>query len=208
MWLVDLKSNNAVRSLGGPEKATFCAMSQDGLWLATGTWKGDGVRIWKLPEADAPVDLPIHGSASVGFSPDGRWLVTGDTEAYRFWKMGVWELGKQISSGMSEHYGRMAFSAKRKTVMAIACQRDELKVIELKHLTELTAPDFDREAPLCFDPDGLMLVTSGETGTFFWQLDAVRAWLKEFDLDWEFLPDFESIRFPVVRRVVVPAQAR
>ena len=161
------------------------------------------MRVWSLPDAANPVDLPVHGSATVGFTPDHRWLVTGDTEAYRFWKTGSWQLDREVPSRMGELYGRMAFS-QRQTAFAIACNRDELKVLDPDTLDEMATPDFDREVPLCFDPYGMIMVTTGQSGTFFWKLDALRSGLAELGLDWKIKP-IPQVSFPVVRRVLLPA---
>jgi serine/threonine protein kinase/WD40 repeat protein len=207
VWLVDLKGGTKPRSLAGPSAVTYCAISPDGSWLAAGTWKGDGVRIWKLPEAAAPIDLPVSGSATVAFSPDLRWLVTGDTVAYRFWKTGTWEMERQIPAETGELIGKMAFSP-RLTALAIACRRAELKVLNPVTLEEMTSPDFDREAPLCFDPFGMIMVNSGQGGIFFWRLDAVRAHLVEMGLDWKPLPKFPVLTLTVVRRVILPREEK
>ncbi len=53
---------------------------------------------------------------------DVKRLVTGDTEAYRFWKTGTWELEREIPSEMGGRHGMMAYSP-RMTALIIACQR-------------------------------------------------------------------------------------
>ena len=152
------------------------------------------------------MDLPIRGSAKVAFSPDQRWLVTGDTVSYQFWRTGTWVHDQEnIPSAMGEHYGTMAFSS-RKTALAIACRRTEFKILHPITLEVRSSPDFDHEAPLCFDPSGSIMVTYGPTGgLFFWKTDTIRAHLLGLGLDWEDLPQFAPISYPVVRRVVVPA---
>jgi hypothetical protein len=121
---------------------------------------------------------------------------------------------------MGDSPGMLAFSPRR-TALAIACKRDELKVLQpfafgvpadlLREdlaLAEMASPDFDREAPLCFDPSGRLMVTTGRTGgLFFWRLDEVRSRLKgirlgEKNSDWEGLPDYPAQSFERVRAVV------
>ena len=169
VWLVDLKNHSAPTRLAALPGTAYCALSRDGRWVAAGTRNGDGVRVWQMGENVAPVDLPIHGSAKVTFSPDGKWFVTGDTEAYRFWEPGSWKLMREIPSQMGDSSGLMAFSP-RMTALIIACRRAELKVLDPFTLEELSAPDFDRESPLCFDPYGSVMVTTGQSGgLFFWR---------------------------------------
>jgi hypothetical protein len=207
IWWVDLQHGTPPRRLGGPPGMAYCAISRDGHWLAAGTLQGNGVRIWSLRDAAAPADLPIRGSAKVAFSPNNKRLVTGDTEAYRFWITGTWQLEREIHSEMGESHGMMAFSP-RMTALAIACSRQELKFLNPFTLKEVSNPDFDSESPLCFDPSGRLLITTGQAGgIFFWRLDEVRARLVEMDIDWKQMPEFPQQTFPVVRRVVLPAAA-
>jgi WD40 repeat protein len=205
MWLVDLKNRAAPRRLAAPRGVASCTLSPDGRWLAAGTVRGDGVRIWELGAETVPVDLPVRGSAKVVFSPDGKWLVTGDTEAYRFWEPGTWDLKREIPSQMGNSSGLMAYSP-RMTALIIACRGAELKVLNPFTLEELSAPDFDRESPLCFDPYGRVMITTGQSGgLFFWKLDAVRSRLVEIELDWNHMPPFPVLELPVVKRVVLSA---
>jgi WD40 repeat protein len=203
IWLLDRKGTVPPRRLEAPAGVANCAVSADGEWIAAGTSKGNGVRVWQTRDPSAPVDLPIHGHARVAFSLDGRWLVTGDTEAYRFWKIGSWELDRKIPSQMGEFNGVMSFSP-RMTVLIIACRRAELKVLNSLTLEELARPDFDRESPLCFDPSGMMMVTTGPSGgVFFWKLDNIRSRLNDLGLDWDW-KDFPRLELPVVRRIALP----
>ena len=82
----------------------------------------------------------------------------------------------------------------------------ELKILNPFTLEEMSNPDFDHEAPLCFDPSGSIMVTYGPTGgLFFWKTDTLREKLVEMGLDWKKLPQFDPIAYPAVRRVIVPA---
>jgi WD40 repeat protein len=162
-----------------------------------------------LPDAVAFKDLPlIRGSTRVAFSPDNKRLVTGDTEAYRFWKTGTWDLEREIPSAMGGRHGMMAYSP-RMTALMIACRGAELKVLNPLTLEEESSPDFDQESPLCFDPSGRLMITTGQSGgIFFWKLDEVRAHLDGMGLDWKHMPAFpKELPPPVVSRVVVAAAA-
>ena len=69
--------------------------------LVTGTWKGPEVVVWDVgsgkPVRTLPTVKATTGTASVAFSPDGKWLVTGGPGNYRFWSVGSWERGLVIS---------------------------------------------------------------------------------------------------------------
>jgi serine/threonine protein kinase/WD40 repeat protein len=212
VWTIDLLDNLRPAQIGQLPNAAFCSLSGDGRWLAAGTWKGSGVRVWSLENRDSPpIDLPAPGAATVAFAPDDRWLVTGDTEAYRFWNPVSWQCEHVVpNGGMGESYGRMAFSP-RTTVAAVACRKAEFKLLLLLGKPqELTAPDFDREAPLCFDPTGMLMVNTGLTGVFFWKVDTIRSELARLGLDFEELKDhpFPALSLPVVRRILVTPGSR
>ena len=79
---------------------------------------------------------------------------------------------------------------------------------------EFSSLDFDQETPLCFDPDGTMMITSERSGgIFFWKLDVVRAhlfqqgleWQLPQGLDWNGMPRFDPIEIQLVKRVILPA---
>ena len=218
LWTIDLLDGFRAVQVGNLPNAAFCSMSSDGRWLAAGTWKGTGVRVWSLQDPSrAPVDLTVSGSASVAFAPGDRWLVTGDTEAYRFWDTAAWKCAHTVpTGGMGESYGRMAFSP-RTTVAAIACKREKFRMLLLGNLQELTAPEFDREVPLCFDPTGMIMVNAGHAGLFFWKLNTIRTELlrlhadrdPDMNLDFDELkqlpfPSIPEDKFPVVRRIILP----
>ena len=217
MWLIDLKHGGEPRRLDAPHGVHYCAFSHDGEWLAAGTLNGNGVRIWSVGDTSNTTDLPIRGSARVAFSYDEkrqvRKLVTGDSQAYRFWETGSWEAKGSIDSEMGDSCGVMAFSP-RETVLILACRGAELKVYDPSGAMEFSSPDFDREIPLCFDPDGRIMITTGQSGgIFFWKLDEVRAHLLQQGLDWHLprpgldwaeMPQYDSREFQIVKRVVLP----
>ena len=100
----------------------------------------------------------------------------------------------------------MAFSP-RNTALAISCGKAELKIINPETLEVRSNPDFDRETPLCFDSIGMLMINCANGGGIvFWKIDAVRAKLKEMDLDFPDLlkREFEPWDKPEVIRVILP----
>jgi WD40 repeat protein len=66
---------------GENHRMTSVAVSPDGRWLAVGGWKEAGVRVWdlrrrRLERILRPKDADADTSFFIGFSPDGRWLVS------------------------------------------------------------------------------------------------------------------------------------
>jgi WD40 repeat protein len=205
IWILDLKGGAGPRPLEMPAEVAYCSFSPDGQWVAAGTADADGVRIWSMTGNAPAVDLPSRGTARVVFSPDSKRLVACDTDVYRFWKTGSWEVEREIPSQMGGTSGIVCFSP-RPTVLIIAYHRAELKVIDVDSLQEVCSPDFDRETPLCFDSDGrLMITVSPSGGVFFWKLDAVRANLLKMGLDWKSMKLFDPFDLPLLDRVVLPS---
>src|SRR5262249_6557410 len=57
--------------LGGHRSVSFADVSPDGQWVATGPWRGEGVRVWRADDGRLEKELPADETAGVGFSPDG-----------------------------------------------------------------------------------------------------------------------------------------
>ena len=103
-----------VRHRGDHPNATFLSLSDDGHWMATGTWKGQGVRVWNAHTGSLVTNLPLGENVAVAFSPGSRWLVTGAPAEYRFWKVGSWERAHAVPrQHAGDMYGSMRLLARR-----------------------------------------------------------------------------------------------
>src|SRR5207248_840960 len=87
----------------------------DGRWVATGTHSGKSVRIWDSSGGPPVKELEMAGSG-VGFSPDGRWLLTTGTG--RLWRVGLWEEEPRVEPHSAP--AGFAFSPDGKTVTSNA----------------------------------------------------------------------------------------
>ena len=117
--LVDSSHTHPARSRaialdsGENRRMTSVAVSPDGRWLAVGGWKEAGVRVWdvrrrRLERILRPKDADANTTFFIGFSPDGRWLVSCTASAkvsYHFWRIGTWELGLSIDG--EPQWGRL-----------------------------------------------------------------------------------------------------
>jgi WD40 repeat protein len=164
------------------------ALSPNGRWAATGTWRGTGTRIWDLHSGQQiGKELP-GGDAFVAFSPDGRWLVNGTQNDYRFWEVGSWRPGWRIPRTPPTGAGPLAFSTDGK-ILAIAHSFQEVRLIEtasLRELATLAAPEPHPIRWLCFRPDGEQLAVACEKGVLqLWDLRRLRQRLTEIGLDWD-----------------------
>jgi WD40 repeat protein len=175
------------------EDVRFCAVSPDGRWVATGNhWnsRGIGATVWDARSGQAEHDFPVLGEpCPVGFSLDGRWLLTTGSR-FRLWKVGTWEEGPPLTQPDSIN-GAFAFSPDRRT-LALGGGFSQVWLVDVNsgaEIARLTVPDQAPVGPQCFSPDGSQLVAIGVDLLYIWDLRALRAELKELDLDWD-RPDY------------------
>jgi WD40 repeat protein len=75
--------------------ATQIAFSANRRWLAATVDGDDDIHLWNFPELSKEIKLPNGaevGPSSMGFSPDGRWLVSGawnDAGTVNLWDVSV-----------------------------------------------------------------------------------------------------------------------
>jgi hypothetical protein len=164
------------------------ALSPNGQWAATGTWRGAGTRLWDLHSGQQIGQELPGGDAFVAFSPDGRWLVNGTQDDYRFWEVGSWRPGLRIPRTPPTGAGPLAFSTDGK-ILAIAHSYREVRLIETasgRELATLAAPEPHPIRWLCFRPDGEQLAVACEKGILqLWDLRRLRQRLTEIGLDWD-----------------------
>jgi serine/threonine protein kinase/WD40 repeat protein/tetratricopeptide (TPR) repeat protein len=162
------------------------AVSPDGQWVATGSHAGSEARVWEARTGRLVVQLLRgEGMVNVGFSPEGRWLVTtgGGT---RLWRTGTWEEGPKVSSELSV----AAFSADGK-VLAVATSDSAVRLVDPetgREYARLEHPHQERTTFLAFGPDGARVVGRTEHGMYVWDLRSIRRQLGELGLDWDLPP--------------------
>jgi WD40 repeat protein/tetratricopeptide (TPR) repeat protein len=190
---LDKKSEKVV--LGNHPNIARIAISSEGRWVATATWWGGNslTKVWDAESGELIKDLPAHelqGDATVAFSPDGRWLVTGSARGYRYWEVGSWKPGRFIEKERAS-FGAMAFSMDGK-IMAILKSAQWVQLIDMATGSELAAfeaAESQHPNHLCFTPDGTKLVVGGDQPVIHvWELRAMRKELAEMGLDWDLPP--------------------
>jgi WD40 repeat protein/Tfp pilus assembly protein PilF len=142
------------------------AVSSDGRWVATATWAGTLVKVWDTTSGSLAADLPGL-DAAVAFSPDGRWLVAGHGDAYRFYHVGSWQPGPIVArdTGGSQVRGELAFSPDGR-MLAIAQMVAHEPVVQLvdpdtgRLRATLRAPELSGLTWLAFSPDGTQLAAA------------------------------------------------
>jgi hypothetical protein len=183
--LLDFGPPLQVRHRGDHRNAADLAYSGDGHWVASGNWKGQGVRIWDAHTGSLVTNLPLGENVAVAFSPQSRWLVTGAPQEYRFWKVGSWEIAHAVPrEHAGDMYGSMVFSPDGRTLALVRGRNSDLKLVEADTGREWAT--LEAGEPLCFSPRGNWLVTSEADGLLrLWDLRRIRQQLATLKLDWD-----------------------
>jgi serine/threonine protein kinase/WD40 repeat protein len=187
--LVDPASLAERRRFGRHVGLRFSVPSPDGRWVATSTWQGSNVKVWDTTSGMLAWELPC-GNANIGFSPDGRWLVTALDLEYRFWQVGSWKPGITIRSG-AMFPGCFAFT--RDGSLLALDRGDLVLLVDPETGRELATleppPEFPRGIRWpSFSPDGGRLAVPFDRFILVWDLRLIRAQLGTMGLDWDARP--------------------
>lgn len=185
------RSTGTELSLAQPD-VRFCSVSPDGSLVATGSHMGHsdtGAKVWDTRTGVLVTELAVPEGCLVGFSPDGRRLLTvGDRP--RLWRVGAWEKEADLGVISKTHF---AFSDDG-ALLAISDEaRGTIRLFDLnsgRDVARLAGPVASWLTPACFSPDGSLLVAYAfETSTMhLFDLRALREDLKQLDLDWDAPP--------------------
>jgi tetratricopeptide (TPR) repeat protein/WD40 repeat protein len=189
--LLDVEKRSVTAWLSGQRNLWMTALSPDGQWVASGAWHGRDIRIWETATGRLVDKKPLRDgySASIAFSPDGKWLVTCDEKEYRSWGVGSWRFSHRVAreSVEGDIPGSMAFTRDGR-MLAITHSQQVIKLIDPatgKEFVTLEAPEPLPIYQLCFSPDGSHLAAWGGAGvTQLWDLRRIRQQLQAIGLDW------------------------
>ena len=173
-------------SLRGQLGVNQLAISGDHQWLASGCWKGRGVRVWNLSNPDEWVDLLENEDETVcAFSRDSQWLITGVRSKYQVRRVGDWTVVHELAGGgkpicRTDPTGQyLAFN--------VDDERIELwDAAQLKHVASFRPPSSGAFYGILFSPDGKFLALATSTrNVYVWNIPELRLQLRELGLDWD-----------------------
>jgi serine/threonine protein kinase/WD40 repeat protein len=195
--VLDLRKGSAPVSLRGHVSARYVAISPDGRWAATATFKGKLVKIRDLARGAGrpPVkSLPGDDRAPIAFSPDGRWLVVedGDAGLRSFYHVGSWDLARKERIDPGD-MGGLAFTRDGRLMTVRLQNGRQIGLVdpgtgrEWATLVPVNAPSL---WGISLSPDGSFLAAAADRVIHLWDLGAVRRKLDAMGLDWD-LPAYE-----------------
>jgi serine/threonine protein kinase/WD40 repeat protein len=167
-----------------------CALSPDCHYVATASHEktdGFGVKVWEAETGRLVKKLPVPGNKSgVGFSPDGRWLLTS-SGGCRLWEVASWNEVRKIG-------GATGCFSPDGSILAVEDTAGVIRLVSPNsgaELAQLEAPVQTRLTPRCFTPDGTRLIAvKADTQTLhIWDLPALRQGLAAIGLSGDALPD-------------------
>jgi eukaryotic-like serine/threonine-protein kinase len=191
--LIHLDRSGEKRVFGPHPGVAFVALSPDGRWMATGTFRGaGGVEVWDVSSGKPAVSLLRESEMTrVAFSPDGRWLLTSTNREHQLWEVGTWRPGRRFERDNPGLFGPAAFSRDGR-MLALASTRYTIQLIDLathESLARLESPAPQHLSWLCFGPDGSQLAAASENHAVqLWDLPVIRRRLADMRLDWDLPP--------------------
>jgi serine/threonine protein kinase/WD40 repeat protein len=163
-------------------RCNWCSVSPDGLWAAFGPHT-DRVNVYEAATGRRVWRSPQDGHVYSRFSPDGRWLITGN-DGGRAWTVGTWVPGPQLGPGTP-------WDVSPDSSVAVLGLSDGIyRLVELatgRELARLEDPE-QIAAPAVFTPDGTRLIVAAADGLRVWDLRRIRRELAKLGLDWDAPP--------------------
>jgi hypothetical protein len=129
----------------------------------------------------------------VFFTPDSRTLCISRGDEFSFWDVETFEPIRRLPREVALYPGHVAFSPDEQ-LMAVEMAPAAIHLKEVatgRTVARLEDPHGDRATWQGFTPDGsqLVVVAGYSTAIHIWDLRAIRARLKEMNLDWDW-PEF------------------
>jgi WD40 repeat protein len=185
--VLDPKDPTRPTLLVGHDRLASLALSPDGRWAATGTWKGADVKVWDLSQGERPAPahtIPSDG-AVVTFSPDGRWLLVEEGHRCRWFRVGSWVPDHESRKGVCA----VAFAADAPVMAERSAAGRPLTLSDPetgRELGTLAAEDTSTIRSVALSRDGGRLAAATTARSIqLWDLRAVRSQLAEAGLDWD-----------------------
>jgi WD40 repeat protein len=155
--------------------------------LAFGNWRGNRTLVLEQGGRIVAELLPGETSVAVGFSPDGRLLVTGTAREYRIWETEGWREIRRVPRPLrfSNLPGVSAYSADGRWLALVMDQNriDLMPADGARRLVSLKLPDPRLISQIRFSPDGRRLLAASSVNRIHvWELSRMVAELERLGL--------------------------
>jgi WD40 repeat protein len=185
---------------------TNIAVSPDGRWVATSVRPAGPIKIWNARDGRLIMELKAWGGLFPRFSPDSKSLsVWGEPGPGGVYSTETWEpLFRFAGRGLISPDGRLLATESGRGLI------DLLDARTGRALARLEDPHQETSYYHGFSPDGtrLLTVTNGRAGGIHvWDLRAIRAGLRELDLDWD-APAYPPVQATAKRPLRLRISAR
>jgi WD40 repeat protein len=191
----DSENPSSVATLGPNPGIMWGAVSPDGRFVATDTYRGEGakgVKIWDVAGRQALRDEELRDlpawSAYMLFSPDGRWLATRGAD-YRLYEVGSWKLRMKPPVPPDPSPVHVSNFSPDGEIWAIGNPPHNTQLYATttgQRLAVLEPPQPAMIATMAFSPDGTMLaILQSDRAVQLWDLRGIRGQLGALGLDWK-----------------------
>jgi serine/threonine protein kinase/WD40 repeat protein len=193
--ILDLETGVVRQDFGIHPKGEVRALSADGRWAASCGWHSDRVRLWNAATGRMIKEWVLGKWTHVCFTPDSRALIICRGDKFSFWDVETLQPIRRLPRDVTPFPGHVAFSPDGR-LMALEMAPAVLHLKEVatgRTVAKLEDPCGDRANWQSFTPDGshLVVVTKYASAIHVWDLRAIRARLKDMNLDWDW-PEFSS----------------
>jgi WD40 repeat protein len=187
--ILDLETGVVRQNIARHCQGDVRALSADGRWAASCGWHSDRVRLWDARTGRKVKEWAPGKRTFVTFTPDSRALIISRGDEFSFWDVETLQLVRRLPRDLTPFPGQVAFSPDGQ-LMAMEMAPAVLHLKEAstgRTVARLEDPNGDRANWLGFTPDGtqLVVVSKHATAIHIWDLRAIRARLKEMNLDWD-----------------------
>ena len=179
------KDLNTETVYGNHSGLSSISASPDGRWVATGAWRGRGVRVWDAKNGELVRELlPEVVGTRPKFSADGGMLVVAATDSIHIFRCGTW---KEIPHEAQRHSGVMgdvAFSNDSRYVI-MNKTRYLPQLIDLRNgrqVAEMSLPLRDVIRQYAFSNDDQRIVVLSSKYLLSWDLKDLKAQLRQLRL--------------------------
>jgi WD40 repeat protein/tRNA A-37 threonylcarbamoyl transferase component Bud32 len=187
--ILDLETGEVLRKVERHPLGEVRALSGDGRWAASSGWHSDRVRLWNVRTGQMVHEWVLGKRTFVSFTPDSRALIISRGDEFSFHDVETLQPLRRLPRDGTPFPGWVAFSPDGQ-LMALEMAPAVVHLKEVatgRTVAKLEDPNGDRATWQGFTPDStrLVVVSSYASAIHIWDLQAIRARLKEMNLDWD-----------------------